>query len=72
MILKTTGWYFDMDDNYSVNMLKKAAFVDELRNYLFIVLDQAKDNEDWTLVTKTIAAIEYFEERIEQLTKLSK
>lgn len=61
-----------MDDNYSVNMLKKAAFVDELNNYLLVVLEQAKDLEDWTLVTKTIASIEYFEARIEHLTKLSK
>ena len=72
MILKTTGWCFDMDDNYSINMLKKAAFIDELRNYLFIVFDQAKDNEDWILVTETEQVIKYFENRIEHLTKLSK
>lgn len=61
-----------MDDNYSINMLKKAAFVDELRNNLLINLDTAKENEDWSLVTDIIKVIDYFESRIEQLTKLSK
>lgn len=61
-----------MDDNYSVNMLKKAAFVDEMRDYIDIVIEQAKrDNNDQVLIEmKPIK--DYFARRIEHLTKLSK
>jgi len=71
MILKTTGWYSDMDDNYSVNMLKKAAFVDEVRNYLDIIIQSAQDY-DKEVADKAKIVKQYLEGRIEHLTKISK
>jgi hypothetical protein len=72
MIPKIIGWCFDMDNNYSVNMLKKAAFVDEVRNYLDIILKQAIDNKNVELANTTSIVKKYLEARIEHLTAISK
>ena len=61
-----------MDNNYSVNMLKKAAFVDEVRNYLDIILKSAIEDKDVELANNTAIVKNYLEARIEHLTNISK
>ena len=61
-----------MDDNYSVNMLKKAAFIDEVRNYLNIIIQSAQDCNEDDIVNKAELVKQYLEGRIEHLTKISK
>jgi hypothetical protein len=49
-----------MDDNYSVDVLKKAAFIHELNNVL-------SSNTLWRNIFITKLIIWYFEERIKQI-----
>lgn len=61
-----------MDDNYSVNMLKKAAFNDEIRNYLDIIIQSAQECNEDEIAHKAEIVKQYLLGRIEHLTKISK
>ena len=62
-------------NNYSVDMMKKMAFIDEINNYLKIKIQQLQDDDplgNIREVDKLIAVQSYFEQRVEQFTKRNK
>ena len=52
-------------ENYSSDILTKAAFENELRNRLLLIPEQFR-NKEWITVVK------YFEERVENLNSIHK
>lgn len=56
--------------NYSVNYLKLAAFTDELNNYL-MVIEQTVKEETSDIYYQRQDIINYFEQRISELKKLT-
>lgn len=49
--------------NYSVDTLKKAAFVDELNNVLKVMVSEAPDRVDESIV----AVMKYLEKRLKEI-----
>jgi type III secretion system FlhB-like substrate exporter len=56
-------------NNYSVDMLKRSAFVDEINNVLKIDLDTCNDPENYQTIKNIIT---YLQTRIDLIDKLYK